>query len=79
MAGKSHFVIMSAPNQPNEKPGHCESRIVFELTTTPALHVEELENFHRLAAARDLTVEGLMVHLIREELASAAAQAPQAA
>lgn len=70
---------MSAPQTPNVNPGHCESRIVFELTTTPSLHVEELENFHRLAAARNQTVEGLMVHLIREELAAAAAQAPQAA
>lgn len=64
---------MSAPNQPKEKTGHCESRIVFELTTMPALEVGELENFHRLAAARDLTVEGLLVQLIREELAAAAA------
>ena len=60
---------MGAPNQNTET-----SRITFELLTQPALGVEELENFHRLAESKNKTVPEMMVGLIREALATAEAQ-----
>lgn len=52
--------------------GEAGSKITFELDLAPALHVEEMESFHRVARARGRTVSELMVELIREELASTA-------
>ena len=64
---------MSAPIQTSQPAGEAGSKITFELDLSPALHVEEMENLHRVARARGKTVPELMVSLIREELASAAA------